>query len=73
VQEFDVRAFYVAADAKRCEQNTNWSALARQLGMKPDTLLKLQHGRTFSLGTLVRILEWMGETDLQPYMRQKQL
>lgn len=70
--EFDAEALYIALDRKRRERRIRSARqILREAGIStPSTLTRLGQGSGLSADTLVRLLGWMGETDMTPYMRE---
>ena len=71
----NVQKLYEALDAKRtavsckhCNEELSWRAVARELGMPPSTFSRIARQQGMSADTLVRVLGWLGETDLAPYL-----
>lgn len=69
VVRFDPEALYVAIDRRRRALRISNREVLRQIGEHtPSSLTRLGHGRQPSADLLVRLLHWLGETDLAPYI-----
>lgn len=65
----NVEALYVAVDRRRRELRISRREVLRQIGERtPATLNRLGQGTQPSADLLVRLLHWLGETDLKPYI-----
>lgn len=66
-------ALYLAMDAQRRDRKISWRAVTREMGMKnPASLIaRLRHGSPPAVDNLVAMLEWLGTTDLQPFLVHK--
>lgn len=67
---FDPEALYARLDTSRRSQRLSWRALSRQSGIDTALISRLGHGHSPGVGNLVRVLAWLGETDLAPYLRE---
>jgi hypothetical protein len=74
---FDVEAFYVALDARRREsardesRRVGWREIGRQLGISSSTFTRIGiHREPPGVAALVKLLVWLGDTDLKPYIRE---
>lgn len=66
---FDPEALYAAIDRRRRELRISGREVLRQIGeYTPSALTRLGQGRQPSADLLVRLLHWLGETDLSPYI-----
>jgi hypothetical protein len=66
---FNPEALYLALDKKRRADRTSWRQIARDLGMKNVQVgPRLGRGQDVHADTLVRLMGWLGETDLTPYI-----
>lgn len=79
---FDVTALYVAVDAERTRRarayssfgaagrrSYSWLRVGREAGISPSVLSKLEGGASApSINTLVRLLMWLGTTDMAPFI-----
>lgn len=71
--EFDPEALYVALDKRRRDLRISRRELLRQCGFgSPSLVTKLGQGHSIDARSLVVFLNWLGETDLKPYMRPAQ-
>lgn len=64
----DPDALYVALDRRRRRHRLSWRAVAGEAGVSPAALSRLSSGRRPDADTLVRLLAWLGSTDLAPYV-----
>lgn len=65
----DTEALYVAVDRRRRRLRISRREVLRQIGEKtPSALTRLGQGGQPSADLLVRLLDWLGETDLAPYV-----
>lgn len=66
---FDPEALYVAIDRRRRDLRISGREVLRQIGeYTPSALMRLGQGKQPSADLLVRLLHWLGETDLNPYI-----
>lgn len=66
---FDAEAFYVALDARRRPSGLRWRDVAEQASVARSMLSRLGvHKLCPDVHGLVRLLVWLGDTDLQPYI-----
>lgn len=65
---FDVDALYVALDRKRRGQRQRWRDVAAEVGVSPSTFSRMAHGANPDVPGLVRMLVWLDNTDLRPYI-----
>lgn len=69
VVRFDPEALYAAVDRRRRELCISGREVLRQVGeYTPSALTRLGQGKQPSADLLVRLLHWLGETDLAPYI-----
>lgn len=67
----DTEALYVAIDRRRRELRITRREVLRQIGERtPSALTRLGQGGHPSADQLIRLLTWLGETDLKPYIRE---
>lgn len=66
----DVEALYVALDKVRRERRLLWRTIAQESGVNASTFSRmgLEHSAPSAHG-LVRMLAWLGETDITPYIK----
>ena len=66
----DVEALYVALDKVRRERRLLWRTIAQESGVSASTFSRmgLEHNAPSAHG-LVRMLVWLGETDITPYIK----
>lgn len=68
----DVEALYVAVDRRRRQLRISRRDVLRQIGERtPSSLSRLGQGRHPSADLLVRLLYWLGDTDISPYVTQE--
>lgn len=65
---FDPDALYVALDRKRRTRRISWRGLCREAGCAPSTTTRLAHDQLPDVHNLARLLTWLGDTDLGPYI-----
>ncbi len=65
---FDPEALALALDRKRLAETLSWREVARQANVSPSVLTGLAQGDLIHVSVLVRLLGWLGETDLDPYL-----
>lgn len=67
----DPEALYLAIDRRRRSQHSSWRDVVSAVGLAPAYPLGTHLGRGGSLAadTFVRLLLWLGETDIKPYVR----
>lgn len=64
----DVEALYLALDKQRRTRRITWRTVAAEVGVSPSTFTRIGlNGRRPDVDALVRILAWLGTTDLKPY------
>jgi hypothetical protein len=67
--QLDVEALYRAVDRRRRELGVSKREVCRQVGEHtPSAVTRLGRGVRPSTDQLVRLLHWLGETDLAPYI-----
>lgn len=68
VGALDREALYVALDRKRRYERLSGRELLRRAGVDtPSTWTRLARGAEVSLDTFLRLLAWLGESDVRPY------
>ena len=66
---FDSAALYAALDLRRKALRITWQQVAAQAGLGTDsTLTRLGHGGSLRTDTFLRLLAWLSETDVTPYV-----
>lgn len=70
--ELDPAALYAKLDQQREASGLTWRRLAAEAGVSPSGLTKLGHGGHPSSDVLVRLLAWLGTTDLGPFLRSQE-
>lgn len=66
---FDVEKLHAALDTRRRRRGLSWAQVARDAEVYPMIFQHLGHGRTPSADSLVRLMRWLGRTNLAPFMR----
>lgn len=69
--DLDVEALYTAIDRRRRTRRMHFRDVAREAGISPSGLTRLGLGRRPDADNLVRLLGWLGTTDLRPFIRQE--
>lgn len=64
----DVDALYVALDRQRRRSRLTWRDIAADADVSPSTLTRIGQGRRPDVDGLVRLLAWLGTTDLTPFI-----
>lgn len=64
----DVEALYVALDAQRRRARLRWRDIAREAGVSPSTLTRIGQGNRPDADGLVRLLVWLGQTDVLAFV-----
>jgi hypothetical protein len=64
---FDPEALYVALDRRRRRERMNWRAVAAEAGVSPSTLTRIGQGRSPDAQGLVRLMAWLGASDIRPF------
>jgi transcriptional regulator with XRE-family HTH domain len=68
---FDADALYVALDRKRRAQRLYWRDVAAEAGTSPSTFSRIAQLKKPDADTLVRLLLWLGATDVAPFIRRE--
>lgn len=69
---FDVERLYVTLDARRRKARLQWRDIATETGVSASTFTRMGlHGQNPSVENLTRMLAWLGDTDLKPYIREE--
>lgn len=68
---FDCEALYLAMDKQRRDRRLSWRAVGRELGLpnQPSLMTRLTYGKPPGLDNLIRMLTWLGTTDLAAFIR----
>jgi transcriptional regulator with XRE-family HTH domain len=66
----DGEALYVDLDKQRRAKRLRWRGVAREVGVSPSMLTRLSQGHHVSADGLVRLMLWLGTTDLERYIRR---
>ena len=61
-------ALYVAIDRRRRERRISFRGVCREARISPGTTTRLGRDSQISAENLARLLLWLGETDLKPYL-----
>lgn len=64
----DPDALYVALDRQRRQRRMQWRTVAAESGVSPSTLTRIGQARRPDADGLVRLLAWLGTTDLAPFI-----
>jgi hypothetical protein len=65
----DVEALYAAVDRRRRQRRISFREACGEAGIPSSaTLTRLGRGSQVSADNLVRLLLWLGETDIKPYL-----
>lgn len=64
----DVKALHEALDLTRKQRKLYWRDVAKQAGLSPSTLSRIGQGASPDVDGLLRLLVWMGTTDLGPFL-----
>ncbi|WP_346536966.1 helix-turn-helix transcriptional regulator [Micromonospora sp. DPT] len=68
----DPDSLYVAIDRQRRKRRMQWREAAREAGVSPSTLTRIGQGKRPDADGLVRLLAWLGTTDLAPFITRSQ-
>lgn len=67
---FDVELLYAAIDKKRRDGRLTWRLVAAAAGITASTFSRMAlDSRCPDVENLCRLLLWLGDTDLKPYLR----
>lgn len=67
---FDSEALYLALDKARRVRRLSWRAVLREAGVPGLGLItRLSREQPPDVHNLVRLLLWLGDTDIKPYLR----
>lgn len=67
---FDVDALYVALDRQRRAGRLRWREIAHEIGVSASVFSRMAKGGRPDVDSLTRMLWWLGDTDLAPYVRE---
>ena len=66
---FDSAALYVALDIRRKALRISWREVAAQAGLGTSSITtNLKHGGSLRTDTFLRLMAWLSETDVTPYV-----
>jgi hypothetical protein len=65
----DVEALFTAVDRQRRARRIRFRDVASEAGISASTLTRLGYGHRPDVDGLVRLLAWLGTTDLAPFVR----
>lgn len=69
---FDVEALYVTLDAERRSRKLRWKDLGKQADVSASTFTRMGlHHQCPDAENLTKILLWLGDTDLKPFIRSE--
>lgn len=64
----DPDALYVALDRQRRKRRMQWRTVAAEASVSPSTLTRIGQGHRPDADGLLRLLLWLGTTDLAPFI-----
>lgn len=67
----DVEALFTAVDRQRRARRIRFRDVADEAGISASTLTRLGYGRRPDVDGLVRLLLWLGTTDVDPFIAQE--
>jgi len=68
---FDVEALYLALDKARRQRHLSWRAVLREAGVPGlSVITRTARGKPPDVHNLVRLLLWLGNTDIAPYVTE---
>ena len=67
---FDHDALYVAIDRIRRQRRIHFRDIAAEAKVTPSTLTRIGQGSKPDADSLIRLLAWLGTTDLAPFIRR---
>jgi transcriptional regulator with XRE-family HTH domain len=65
---FNSDALYVEIDRRRRRRRIRWREVATEAGVSASTLTRLGQGRRPDADGVVRLMIWLGTTDLAPFI-----
>lgn len=65
---FDVSALYDRLDQQREQHELTWKGIAHDIGISPSSFSRMAIGAVPDVHTLSRLLLWLGDTDIGPYV-----
>ena len=66
---FDAEAFYVALDRVRRQRRMSWRDIRKESSVSGSTFTRMGlDWRPPSADNLVKLLAWLGQTDIAPYV-----
>lgn len=71
MKELDPDALYVALDRARRARHRRWRDVAIESGVSPSTLTRIGQFKRPDADGLVRLLTWLGTTDIAPFIRDR--
>jgi transcriptional regulator with XRE-family HTH domain len=71
VIRIDVEALYIALDSRRRAAHLRWRDIATEIGVSASTFSRMAYGALPSVDNLARMLVWLGDTDLKPYLTEE--
>jgi hypothetical protein len=66
----DVDELYVALDRQRRTRRMSWRGVAAEAGTSPSTLTRMAYGASPNADALIRLLLWLGTTDVASFVRK---
>ncbi len=67
---FDPEALYAALDRQRRQRRIQWIEVCAEAGVPAATLTRVGQGRSVNADGLVRLMAWLGTTDIGPFTRR---
>jgi len=68
---FDPEALYVRLDRARRSRHLSWRALCAAADVDPGVTSRLAYGTSPTVTNLARLLVWLGDTDIRPYLTKE--
>ncbi len=66
---FNVELLYLALDRQRRRRHITWGQIGREAGLPRSVFTRLGRGHPPGVETLARLLLWLGDTDVAPYLK----
>ena len=68
---FDPEALYTRLDSERRTRRLSWRGLCKEANVHPAATSRLAYGHNPNVNNLARLLLWLGDTDLKPYIAKE--
>lgn len=68
---FDPETLYTALDRARRTQRLSWRELSRRAHVDHNAVHRLAYGTRPDVDNLTRLLVWLGNTDIRPYITKE--